>query len=96
MAIYRLRNEERATIFVACAKCDWKAAFSRADLIAETVPIAHCRTGWLTSLRRGVLGSAPIGTAAPCTTLSRSREAADDHAHHAGRSRRLHRHRTRY
>ena len=35
IAIYRLRDEERATIFVACAKCDWKAAFSRADLIAE-------------------------------------------------------------
>jgi hypothetical protein len=33
--IYRLRDEPREIILVGCAKCDWKAAFSRADLIAE-------------------------------------------------------------
>ena len=33
--IYRLRDEPREIILFGCAKCDWKAAFSRADLIAE-------------------------------------------------------------
>ena len=32
--IYRLRDEPRATILVACTKCDWKAAYSRDELIA--------------------------------------------------------------
>jgi len=32
--IYRLRDEPRATILVACAKCDWKAAYSRDELTA--------------------------------------------------------------
>ena len=30
--IYRLRDEPSATILVACTKCDWKAAYSRAEL----------------------------------------------------------------
>ena len=32
--IYRLRDEPSATILVACTKCDWKAAYSRDELIA--------------------------------------------------------------
>jgi hypothetical protein len=32
--IYRLRDEPRAIILVACTKCDWKAAYSRDELIA--------------------------------------------------------------
>jgi hypothetical protein len=32
--VYRLRDEPRATILVACTKCDWKAAYSRDELIA--------------------------------------------------------------
>jgi hypothetical protein len=32
---YRLSDEPRATILVACSKCDWRAAFSRDELIAE-------------------------------------------------------------
>ena len=32
--IYRLRDEPRATILVACTKCDWKAAYSRDELTA--------------------------------------------------------------
>jgi hypothetical protein len=32
--IYRLRNEPREIILVACTKCDWKAAYSRDELIA--------------------------------------------------------------
>jgi len=34
-AFYRLADEERETILVACSKCDWRAAFSRDDLIAS-------------------------------------------------------------
>jgi hypothetical protein len=33
-AYYRLADEPRAVIEVACSKCDWKASFSHADLIA--------------------------------------------------------------
>jgi hypothetical protein len=33
-AYYTLADEPRRTIEVACTKCDWKAAFSRPDLIA--------------------------------------------------------------
>jgi hypothetical protein len=32
---YRLSDEPRVTILVACSKCDWRAAFSRDELIAE-------------------------------------------------------------
>jgi hypothetical protein len=96
MAIYRLRDEGAQPFSLPAPSAIGRRLSAAPTLSQSTVPIAHCRTCWLTSLLRGVLGSAPIGTAAPCTTLSRSREAADDHAHHAGRSRRLHRHRTRY
>jgi hypothetical protein len=34
-AFYRLADEKRETILVACSKCDWRAAFSRDDLIAS-------------------------------------------------------------
>ena len=34
-AFYRLADEHRETILVACSKCDWRAAFSRDDLIAS-------------------------------------------------------------
>src|SRR5215468_9777420 len=33
-AFYRLADEKHETILVACSKCDWRAAFSRDDLIA--------------------------------------------------------------
>jgi hypothetical protein len=33
--IYRLRDEPREIILVACTKCDWKAAYSRDELIAS-------------------------------------------------------------
>jgi hypothetical protein len=39
-ALYRLADEHRETILVACSKCDWRAAFSRDDLIASHA--AHC------------------------------------------------------
>ena len=31
---YRLADEPREVILVACSKCEWKAAFLRAELIA--------------------------------------------------------------
>jgi hypothetical protein len=34
-AFYRLADEPRETILVACSKCEWKAAFQRDDLIAS-------------------------------------------------------------
>jgi hypothetical protein len=33
-AFYRLADELRDTILVACSKCDWRAAFARDELIA--------------------------------------------------------------
>jgi hypothetical protein len=37
-AFYRLADEKRETILVACSKCDWRAAFSRDGLIASHGP----------------------------------------------------------
>jgi hypothetical protein len=34
-AFYTLADEEHAAILVACSKCDWRAAFSRDELIAS-------------------------------------------------------------
>ena len=34
-AFYTLADEPRETILVACSKCEWRAAFSRDDLIAS-------------------------------------------------------------
>jgi hypothetical protein len=34
-AFYRLADERRAIIHVACSKCDWRAAFARDELIAS-------------------------------------------------------------
>jgi hypothetical protein len=34
-AFYTLADEPHETILVACSKCDWRAAFSRDDLIAS-------------------------------------------------------------
>jgi hypothetical protein len=33
-AFYRLADEKREIILVACSKCDWRAAFARDELIA--------------------------------------------------------------
>src|SRR5262249_45101339 len=41
-AFYRLADEKRETILVACSKCDWRAAFARGQLIAA--PGAVCAT----------------------------------------------------
>ena len=33
-AFYRLADEKRDVILVACSKCDWRAAYARNELIA--------------------------------------------------------------
>jgi hypothetical protein len=33
-AFYRLADEKREIILVACSKCDWRAAFARDELVA--------------------------------------------------------------
>ena len=35
---YRLADEPRATILIACSKCEWKAAYQRAVLLATHGP----------------------------------------------------------
>jgi hypothetical protein len=35
IAVYRLCDEPHLSILIACTKCDWKAAFSRDELIAQ-------------------------------------------------------------
>ena len=40
---YRLADEPREIILVACSKCDWKAAFRRADLVARHGADMRCR-----------------------------------------------------
>jgi hypothetical protein len=72
-AFYRLADEKRETILVACSKCDWRAAFLRDDLIASHG--AHYAMPNLLnhSPHRVAAGSARIGIAAACTTSSRSK-----------------------
>jgi hypothetical protein len=40
---YRLADEPREVILVACNKCEWKAAFQRAELIAAHGATSRCR-----------------------------------------------------
>ena len=35
---YRLADEPRETVLVACSKCEWKAAYQRAELLAVHGP----------------------------------------------------------
>src|SRR5262249_43729924 len=47
---YRLADEKREIILAACSKCDWRAAFSREDLIAslpQTISPRRVAAGWL-------------------------------------------------
>jgi hypothetical protein len=73
-AFYRLADEKRETILVACSKCDWRAAFSRDDLIAShganyAMPNLLDQLAAPSCNRLG----ARIGIAAASTTSSRSR-----------------------
>ena len=74
-AFYRLADEPRETVLVACSKCDWRAAFSRDDLIASH-GAEYPMPNLLNQLaHRVAAGSAPVGIAAACTTSSQSRAA---------------------
>jgi len=64
-AFYRLADEKRETILVACSKCAWRAAFARDDLIAS-----HGADYPMPNLLES---SAPTGIAAAFTTSTRSR-----------------------
>jgi|SRR5262245_51695483 len=44
-AFYRLADEKCETILVACSKCDWRAAFSRDDLIAMRCALRRADRG---------------------------------------------------
>jgi hypothetical protein len=80
-AFYRLADERREIILVACSKCDWRAAFSRDDLIALMVRTTRCPTFSTISPHRVAAGSALNGIAAACTTSSRSRAHARAYTH---------------
>jgi hypothetical protein len=70
-AFYRLADELRDTILVACSKCDWKAAFRRDELI--TAQGAVCPLPSLSTLPPlAAPRSARNGTAAACITSSPS------------------------
>jgi hypothetical protein len=46
--MYRLADEPRAVVLVACHKCEWRAAFERSELIAAQCPMhaqGLCRRG---------------------------------------------------
>src|SRR2546423_9070477 len=74
-AHYRLADEKREIILVACSKCDWRAAFERDELIT-----AHGADYVMPNLlnylaARIAVGSALNGIAAACTTSSPSKRA---------------------
>ena len=72
-AFYRLADEKRETILVACSKCEWRAAFSRDDLIVSH-GADYAMPNLLNQLAaRLAAGSARIGIAAAFTTSSRSK-----------------------
>jgi hypothetical protein len=90
LTAYRLRDEPHSTILVGCSKCDWKAAYSRDELIllyggARVMPDLLNST---ISLRRAAHGSARTGTAVARILSSRSR-GGDDHPRNTNGQRQL-------
>jgi hypothetical protein len=77
--IYRLRDEPRAIILVACTKCDWKAAYSRDELIALHGADRHARPAQR-SCRSGVLKHRAQTGIAAARILSSPSRGHDDHA----------------
>src|SRR5215813_14487773 len=72
-AFYRLADEPRETILVVCSKCEWRAAFSRDDLIVShgaNYPMPNL-LDYLAAPDCPRLGS--TGTAVGCSTSSQSR-----------------------
>jgi hypothetical protein len=70
---YRLGDEPREVILVACSKCEWKAAYQRAELIAAHGVSVRCQACSIGSPGRAAPRSARSGTAASCITSNRSR-----------------------
>ena len=76
--VYRLVDEPRATLLVACSKCDWKAAYHRDELIAShgaEFPMPGLLNEWRS---QDVHGSEINGIIAGCITLSRLGRRAND------------------
>ena len=72
--MYRLADEPRAMVLIACHKCEWRAAFERRELIAAHG--ADCPMPSLldNSLRPAAQGSDHLGIGSAFTTSSRSNE----------------------
>jgi hypothetical protein len=78
-AFYRLADEKREIILVACSKCDWRAAFARDELIAAH-GADYAMSNLLNHLApRIAAGSALDGIAAACTTSIPSRACIVNH-----------------
>jgi hypothetical protein len=77
-AFYRLADERREIILVACSKCDWRAVFSRERT-------TRCPTYATISPRRVAAGSALIGIGAGCITSSRLRARSSSFDGHSRR-----------
>jgi hypothetical protein len=73
-AFYRLADEPREMILVACSKCEWKAAFKRAELITAHGAARACLS---TLPPLAAPRSARNGTAAACIMSSLSKRADD-------------------
>jgi hypothetical protein len=72
-AFYRLADEKREIMLVACSKCDWRAAFARDELIAAHGQTTRCPIYSIISLHRVAAGSGLNGIAVACTTSSPSK-----------------------
>ena len=71
--MYRLADEARAVVLVACHKCEWRAAFERCELIATHGANCPMPSRSTSSQRRAAQGSDQFGIAVARTTSSRSR-----------------------
>jgi hypothetical protein len=74
-AFYRLADEKREILLVACSKCDWRAAFPAMISSPRMVRTTRCPTYSTISPHRVAVGSALIGIGAECITSSQSRAA---------------------
>jgi hypothetical protein len=72
-AFYRLADEKREIILVACSKCGWRAAFARDELIAAHGADYVMPTYSTISPHRVAAGSALNGIAAGYITSNRLR-----------------------
>src|SRR5215831_11302051 len=72
-AFYRLADEKRETLLVACSKCEWRAAFRAMTSSRRMVRTTRCPTYSTISPHRIAAGSAPIGIGAGCITSRRSK-----------------------